>query len=221
MIILTISLIFNVVLAIFLIIIIYMQKGLLDGSIWKNKSTMLGLFDIKKDDIVFLGDSITEGCQWHELFQDPRVKNRGIGGDDTKGILARLDAIILGKPEKIFICIGTNDFGRGTRPRNTVENTRKIISIIQEKSERTEIFLQSLFPVRGLFSSNLATNGRIVKINRAIQQVASEMDTTFIDLHGHFVDEKGCLDKKYTFDGLHLNGEGYKKWKGIIEPYMK
>jgi hypothetical protein len=33
--------------------------------------------------IVFIGDSITEGCPWDELLQRP-VLNQGIGGDTVR-----------------------------------------------------------------------------------------------------------------------------------------
>ena len=49
-------------------------------------------------DTVFLGDSITEGGSWHELFPDSSVRNRGIGGDVTAGVLARIDQVRLGQP---------------------------------------------------------------------------------------------------------------------------
>src|SRR5690242_16816098 len=45
-------------------------------------------------DVVMLGDSITEGVDWHELFRDQRLLNRGIGGDTSAGVLNRLDEVI-------------------------------------------------------------------------------------------------------------------------------
>jgi hypothetical protein len=47
------------------------------------------------NDIVFLGNSITEsGKDWSKRLNYPNIKNRGIGGDVTDGVLARLDEII-------------------------------------------------------------------------------------------------------------------------------
>ena len=44
------------------------------------------------NDIVFLGNSITEsGKDWSKRLNYPNIKNRGIGGDVTDGVLARLD----------------------------------------------------------------------------------------------------------------------------------
>ena len=61
-------------------------------------------------DIVFLGNSITAGGKdWSERLNQPNIKNRGIGGDVTEGVLARLDELIYFKPRTVFLLIGIND----------------------------------------------------------------------------------------------------------------
>ena len=62
---------------------------------------------------VFLGDSLTAGGEWAEMFGDPTLMNRGIPGETTRGVLARLDPITAGAPAKVFLMIGTNDLFRG------------------------------------------------------------------------------------------------------------
>jgi hypothetical protein len=44
-----------------------------------------------KADIVMIGDSITDGAEWHEMFPQLNIVNRGISGDTTVGVLNRLD----------------------------------------------------------------------------------------------------------------------------------
>jgi hexosaminidase len=43
----------------------------------------------------------------------------------------------------------------------------------------------------------------------------------FIDLHSRFVDADGYLDPRYTNDGLHLTGEGYRLWRELLIPYVR
>ena len=57
--------------------------------------------DTKKE-IIFLGNSITEGCDWKSLFPDKNVLNRGISGDVTRGVLNRIDEVTSSKPKKIL-----------------------------------------------------------------------------------------------------------------------
>ena len=57
---------------------------------------------LEKGDIVFLGNSITQGGNnWNQRFNHSNIKNRGIGGDVTDGVLARLDEIIF-LDQKLF-----------------------------------------------------------------------------------------------------------------------
>ena len=73
-----------------------------------------------KDQIIFLGNSITEGGK------------RGISGDVTDGILFRLDEVTESNPKKIFLLIGTNDMARGKSIEYVLENTAKIILQIKK-----------------------------------------------------------------------------------------
>ena len=55
------------------------------------------------NEIVFIGNSITEGGKnWSEKFNIPNIRNRGIGGDVTDGVLERLDEIILNQRQFLF-----------------------------------------------------------------------------------------------------------------------
>src|SRR6476620_4284261 len=66
----------------------------------------------QKHALVFLGDSITQG--WGDDFRGKfphlKVANRGISGDTSRGLLARLDDDVLAlDPSCIVLLIGTND----------------------------------------------------------------------------------------------------------------
>ncbi|MHA1682452.1 MAG: GDSL-type esterase/lipase family protein [Promethearchaeota archaeon] len=211
-----ISIACNAVLLTLLIILLYLTSSKLKNI--ENKKLALELFDISGDDIVFLGDSITEGCQWSELFDNTRIKNRGIGGDSSKGVFERIDKLIEGRPSKLFLCIGSNDFVRGIKLDQTIEYISKILTRFQLESKNTVLYLHSVLPVRG-FSPNLNTNKRINKINSSLKVLAGEMGITFIDINQHLCDGKGRLDEKYSIDGLHLNGAGYLVWKDLLKKF--
>ena len=63
-------------------------------------------------DIVFVGDSITQAGEWAEFFPDLRVLNRGLNGDETADVLARIDDVIATNPHHAFISLGLNDMLR-------------------------------------------------------------------------------------------------------------
>ena len=46
-----------------------------------QKRSLFEQLPIRGNDIVFLGNSITDGGEWAELFNNRHVKNRGISAD--------------------------------------------------------------------------------------------------------------------------------------------
>jgi len=171
------------------------------------------------DEIIFLGNSITDNCEWAELFGDPDIKNRGIGGDDTDGILERLEEVTRSHPDKIFLMIGTNDLAYGKSVDHVLTNYRKIIEQILKESPGTGLFIQSVLPVEDYIHYTRPTDS-IMAINEGLKLLASERGLTYIDLFPVFANERNRLNMEYSIDGLHLNGKGYLRWKEEMETYV-
>lgn len=182
---------------------------------------------IRGNDIVFLGNSITDYGEWQELFNNRHIKNRGISGDRSGWMLDRLDPIIAGHPKKLFLLIGTNDLAAGVSPEEVAQNVGKILDRFGEESPWTKIYVQSIFPVNGADTKAKPRNHwkkgeEIIETNKLIEALCEgRKNVLYIDVYSALVDEKGMLDKRYTNDGLHLMGEGYLVWKGVIEKYVK
>ena len=83
------------------------------STYWHQKQTLFESLATSPEDIVMLGNSITDGGEWAEILDNVHVKNRGISGDTTDGVLQRLSSITDGKPSKLFLLIGINDFAQG------------------------------------------------------------------------------------------------------------
>ncbi len=177
-----------------------------------------------KDEIIFLGNSITDYCEWAELFQNPNVKNRGISGDVTDGVLLRLDEVTESQPKKIFIMIGINDLSRGKTEEYIFNNYKKIINRIKKESPKTKIYIQSILPVneaRGKYKNHTNKTQNVISLNKQLKELAQNTaNAQYIDLFTAFADKNQRLKLEYTFDGLHLNGDGYLLWKSIIEKYV-
>jgi lysophospholipase L1-like esterase len=169
--------------------------------------------------IIFVGNSITEGCHWSEMFPEKTILNRGIGGDISGGVLARMDEIIRHQPSKLFIDIGTNDLAIGKSNAKVMANYRAIIQKVQTESPNTKIYVQSILPVgRNVFYGH--DNIKIPPLNAEIKQMCDELQLTYIDLQPIFADSEGYLDERFTNDKLHLLGAGYLVWKELIEPLV-
>lgn len=178
----------------------------------------------QRNEIVFLGNSITEAGEWQELLPGRPVVNRGISGDVTFGVLARLDEVTSSKPAKIFLLIGVNDLKRGISVDMIVNNYRRIIANIQAASPKTRIYLQSVLPVNeGMLSPayDKVKNSIIAGLNEQLQQVAQQPRVTYINLHPLMEDATGQLKKELTPDGIHLYPSAYIGWTAALKKYLQ
>ena len=181
-----------------------------------------GQFEMLPDtenEIIMLGNSITDQGLWTEIFNDLRIKNRGIGGDDTDGVLERLDEITSSQPDKIFIMIGTNDLAYSKTISHILDNYRTILDRIAVESPGTKIYIQSVLPTDDAIHQT-RKNSDIMQINGGLKKMADERSHVYVDLFTHFANQQNKLDPAYSIDGLHLNGEGYRLWKTLIDAYI-
>jgi lysophospholipase L1-like esterase len=178
-----------------------------------------------KNAIVFIGNSITDGGEWQELLDCKKCVNRGISGDISFGVLARLDDALKDKPKKIILLIGINDISRNIPNERIIENYKAFVSRTKAVSPKTKIYLQSVLPTNNTFRKFVDKNEESIKIlNAAMLDLSKNTEgVTYIDLYAKFLDADGRLDKKYTNDGLHLLGEGYILWAKILKEggYLK
>ncbi len=194
------------------------------STFYYQRATLFEELPVTSSDIIFLGNSITNGGEWAELFDNPHVKNRGISGDVCMGVYDRLDAILKGSPAKIFLLIGINDVDRGASADTIVERIGMIVDKIRKDSPSTKIYLQSVLPVSDhykMFNGHTSRWQVVPEINKGLVRLAADRGVKYIDLYSHFIDNTtGKMNIEYTNDGLHLLGKGYKKWVGIVKPYV-
>ena len=173
-------------------------------------------------DIVFIGNSITEGGKdWGAKLKIDNVKNRGISGDVTDGVLSRLGELIKYEPKSIFIMIGVNDlFNLYYRkeipsPDYVINNLLKITTLLHEKLPNTKLYLQTLLPTARDF-----INEKIDIVNASIRIHQSDGIYSLIDLNPHFTTDDGLINPSLTYDGTHLNSKGYLLWSELIMKYL-
>lgn len=166
-------------------------------------------------DVVFLGDSITEGGAWHEWFPGVPVRNRGIGGETTREVLARIGTATTGGAAGIFVLIGTNDVTLFVPDDEIVENVTQILRALRAASPGTPIFLQSVMPRRGPLAA------RLQGLNDRLQRVAADENVTWIDLWPALSDGSGALRPDFSLDSIHLTGTGYAAWCNVLRSHVE
>lgn len=193
--------------------------AMIDQAIERKKSIFETL-PKEKSEIVFLGDSITDEGVWSELFGNPGIKNRGIGGDVSQGVLDRLDQVTSLKPDKIFLMIGINDLKSGVSQSELLKNYDTILARLVDESSGTRVYVQSILPMNSKLIWGGPSNSEIATVNKEISLLADKYGMTFVDLYSSFIDSEGEMKSAYSNDGLHITGEGYLMWKSIIEEFI-
>lgn len=192
-----------------------LMRGFIEGHQARRVSAFEAL-PLVPDDVVFLGDSITEGGPWEELFPGVRTRNRGIGGDTADGVLRRLEQVTRAQPAKVFLLIGTNDLYRGVSEAQIVSNIEEILDRLKQESPDTEVYLQSVLPRAASYRA------RIEALNARLAEVAAERGAAWVDLYPGFLDlEAGAIRSELSNDELHLLGPGYALWKEQIEALVR
>lgn len=195
------------------------------STFYYQRASLFEKLSVDSNDIIFLGNSITNGAEWNELFPNMHVKNRGISGDRTTGVFDRLHTILPGKPRKIFLLIGVNDLEHGASADSVVNGIIRIAERVKQESPHTTLYIQSILPVNdqfGKFPKHTNKGAEIIKINQQIQKYCLTKQLTFIDLYAKFKNaDNEKMNPAYTNDGLHLLGEGYLLWKSIVSKYVE
>ncbi len=189
------------------------------SSYYLQKVTQFKLMPKSNGSIIFLGDSITDIGEWSELFGNKAIKNRGISTDNTFGVLARLNEIMALKPTKVFLMIGINDLAKKIPDAIILKNIQRIANQIKQFSPNTKLIIQSILPTNNNFMEFAGYQNKdehIVWLNNQLSIFCTNHRLIFVDLYSLFKDENGKLHKRYTYDGLHLNGEGYQLWKTTL-----
>ena len=193
-----------------------------------NYKKLLNQFNsdpLNSGEIIFLGNSITaEGKDWSTRLNNSIIRNRGIGGDTTDGVLSRSGEIIDSNPTAVFLLIGINDLYNNTietpSENYIANNIINIAKKIKTSSVNTKVFIQTLLPISEKKSRKFYKlyNQSIKNINKIIIENQEKELYSVIDLYSIFVNNKGQLKNDLTYDGLHLNKKGYEVWSKFIKP---
>lgn len=175
-------------------------------------------------DLLFLGDSITQGWHghttvWDRYFGARRSANFGIGGDRTEHVLWRLengeaDGI---SPRVVVIMIGTNNLSRDT-PAEIADGVTAVVGKVRQKFPKAKVLLLGVFPRSEKPDDSYRI--RVQAINARIARLDDGKDVEYLDIGRHFVEPDGTISKDIMPDYLHLSRKGYRIWAESMEPKL-
>lgn len=189
----------------------------LKSAVYKNLVGQFALSRLLSADIVFLGNSITYGGNWSELLGRERIVNRGIGGDNTVGMLHRMQYVYQLKPKVCFIMAGINDLYADAPVHVILANYRRILDTLQLHTIAPVI--QSTLHVSPKWKRSTEKNAQVAELNQQLQLLASQRNVPFIDVNA-VLSKDGVLLDEHTTDGVHLTAAAYARWRDLLLPFL-
>ena len=176
----------------------------------------------KGNRIVFIGNSITEGWDWHypEYFKEKGYINRGISGQTTPQMLIRFrpDVIDL-DPDIVVILAGINDIAENTGPSSVKSITDNIISMSELAiANNIKVIISSIIPAKNFpWRPLIDPPYKILRVNDILHSYALKNNLVYLDYFSKMHDGDGGLIKKYGIDSVHPNKEGYILMSQLLE----
>lgn len=182
----------------------YSQK--LRSFALENESIVRG-----ETDVLFIGDSLTDGYDVAKYYPDLKVLNRGIGGDTTFGLEDRLEESVYAvQPKTVVMLIGANNMDR------MFENYEDILISMKENLPDSRVILLSLTSMGGDWGRK---NHLAAYNNVKIKALAEEYGFAFVDLYTPLLNlATDEIYEEYTTDGGHLTPLGYEILTANIRP---
>ena len=176
---------------------------------------------------VFMGDSITQ-C-WYDadpsFFNDNNFACRGISGQTTSHMLVRMrkDVVDL-HPKYVVILAGTNDIAKNNGFIEVDDIYGNIVSMCEiAKANKVKPVICSVLPVKQYKWRPEVTDcaERIIRLNAMLEDYAKASRCIYVDYHAVMKDDENGLPQKWSYDGVHLNGDGYDVIEKIILDTLK
>lgn len=181
------------------------------------------------DDVLFLGDSRTEGFHLYSGLKTgsylyatgatvESVFTKSV--NTPKGKMPMLDALAQMDCGKIYVMLGVNELGwNGTDIfRN---QTAKMIERIRTDHPDAALVIQSILPVSAKQDAkhSYVNNQRISAYNQVLQELAEQYELPYLNVAEAVSDENGYLRADWNFDGVHLNKAGCQAWLNYLRTH--
>lgn len=207
-------------------------KGLYhnDPIIWRRAIDKFRQTDRRNppptEGVLFIGSSSIRF--WQSLARDMApypVINRGFGGSMMHQVLHYFDEIVLPyRPAAIFLYAGENDiagilFNRRHSAEEVCQKFQEFCQRAKEQLPTTSIYYISIKPAK-------RRQKYWPEMQRANRMIGACCDS---DPQLHYVDVVPAMQNKagqtrtelFTYDGVHMNKQGYAVWTRIIRPLVE
>jgi len=178
-------------------------------------------FNPNKELLLFTGSSsIAMWKDVQERFPEYNVINNGFGGSHFSDLIYFYDELIENRnPDILFIYEGDNDVAGNKKPREIMDDAKKLHKMIREDFPAVKIVF--IAPKPSVARWNLKEEYE--RVNKRLEKFANQKrNTEFADVWTAMLDENGTVYKDiFLEDNLHMNSKGYDIWEDVVREYLE
>lgn len=170
--------------------------------------------------VILIGDELAETSGWPKGSASSTWLSRGIRGDNTYGLIARVNELARLKPSAVIVMIGMNDLAGGNANDRLLENIFLLVSRLRATCPGARIAICSILPVNPQmkgFDPRFKRQEDRLQINAQLRKYSQPLKYEFLDIGSGLEDQHGNLTTAQTTDGVHLSAAGYE-W---IHSYLR
>ncbi|CAN5599388.1 SGNH/GDSL hydrolase family protein [soil metagenome] len=174
-----------------------------------------------KNAILFIGSSsFTKWTDVQNYFPGRKIINRAFGGSTLPDVIRYADDIVFPyNPKQVVIYCGENDLAIDSVTADMAATRfKQLFTIIRSKLPKIPIVYIGMKPS----PSRRKIFGKVMVANGYIRDFLDEQSYAYyIDTYYPMLLKNGQPNGSlFTDDSLHMNAEGYKLWKYLMEPYL-
>lgn len=173
-------------------------------------------------DLLFVGDSITEGWNqdiFKKSFGGWKTANFGVGGDHTGNVLWRLENGHAEKlhPKLVVLTIGVNNFFHcQADPDQVFAGVKAVLGKLRTLYPDAKILLNAVLPYEQ--SAKGEKRQQITELNRKIATLGDGEKVIYKDYGASFLQADGDMSNEVMADFLHPTPKGYQIWSDAMLP---
>lgn len=194
-----------------------LDKLYLQNPNYHLRVALFAVYRTPQADIVMLGNSLTEWVDWNELLGRTDIANRGIASDITYGYLQRMEYVLTLSPKICFIEGGINDIYANVPVSVVFEHVVKVVERLRAKNI-IPVITSTLY-TSPKWHSAVEKNNEVAELNSRLAAYAQKNSIEFINLIP-LMTTNDLLRDELTYDGLHLNADGYRIWGNEVEKVL-
>jgi lysophospholipase L1-like esterase len=178
-----------------------------------------------KVDVVFLGDSITEGWARTDTdFFSKGIVGRGISAQTTPQLLVRMHADVIAlRPRVVHIMAGTNDIAHNTGPMTAEDSKNNIMAMCEiAQAHKLRVVLGSVPPAsKYWWRPEVQPRIEAIALNEWMRSYAKSIDAKYADYAAVLTDAQGNVKTELAKDEVHPSKEGFAAMRPVAEAAIR